>query len=563
VRTTRHPASPEDLRAISDVLKRTGAATGDARAGANPDTGNVMLDHGRSTRTPPFATTPWRAGEVTGEWVAAAGTAGEAVALYLHGRRFQHEEPPDAFAAHLSHTLGMPVLLLHYRLAPAHPYPAALRDVLTALHALLRRCPASRVLLVGHSAGATLALSALTELAGVGHALPTAAAAISPITDFTFSGASIITNDGKDGVAMAELDSVRQAYLGDADPAGSPQSPLFADPAGFPPLLLCSGSNELLLDDTLRFAERADAAGVEVELDIFDEMIHGFPAVCGRAADTMFARIAEFGTSWLRGGPEPPPQPLTVRRVGWAGYRITTEQGTRVLVDPYQAGSVGFHNGLPESPVTAEELSDSDVVAVTHAAPDHRGEAIEIVRSGQAILVCGPALYQHALSHAVPARRCAPMVSGVEFRFRDVTIKALDARHASSMYSDGGFLSDQPLSFLLTTAAGTRILCGGDFSLSSDLKTWRELYRPQIAVLGIGGVRLGPVTVTELPPAEAAIAATWLGVHTVIPVHYPPGDPAPAQLAADLAGHDERIQVATLQVGETWTSTSGTRPRSS
>jgi acetyl esterase/lipase/L-ascorbate metabolism protein UlaG (beta-lactamase superfamily) len=559
VRTTRHPASPDDLSVISDVLSKTRAVDGTSPASA--DTGQVMLDHGGASRTPPFATTPWRADEVTGEWVAAAGTAGEAVALYLHGRRSQHELP-DVFAAPLSHALGMPVLLLHHRLAPVHPYPAALQDVLTAVHALLGRRPASRVLLVGRSAGATLALSVLTELAGTGHALPTAAVSVSPITDFTFSGASITTNDGKDGIGRAELDAVRHAYLGDADPAGSPQSPLFADLTGFPPLLLCAGSNELLLDDTLRFAERADAAGVEVELDLFDGMIHGFPVVCAGAAETVFDRIAEFGTSWLCGGLERPTQPLTVRRVGWAGYQITTEQGTRVLVDPYQADSAGVHSGLPESPVTPWELTDSDVVAITHAGYDHRGQAIEIVRSGQAILVCGPALYQHALSRAVPSRRCAPMVSGVEFRCRDVTIKALDARHTSSMYSDGQFLSDQPMSYLLTTAAGTRILCGGDFSLSADLKTWRELYRPQIAVLGIGGARVGPVTVTELPPSEAAIAATWLGVHTVIPVHYPPGDPAPAQLAADLAGHEQRIQVAPLEFGETWTSTSGTGPRS-
>ncbi|GAA1189944.1 alpha/beta hydrolase fold domain-containing protein [Pseudonocardia alaniniphila] len=278
MRTTRHPASPDDLGVISDVLRKTRAAAGDAPASA--DTGQAMLDHSRASRTPPFATTPWRADEVTGEWVAAVGTTGEAVALYLHGRRFQHEEPPDVFAAPLSHALGMPVLLLHYRLAPAHPYPAALQDVLTALHALLGRRPASRVLLTGHSAGATLALSALTELAGTGHALPTAAVSVSPITDFTFSGASITTNEGKDGVGRAELDAVRDAYLGEADPADSPQSPLFGELAGFPPLLLCAGSNEMLLDDTLRFAERADGAGVEVELDLFDGMIHGFPVIC-------------------------------------------------------------------------------------------------------------------------------------------------------------------------------------------------------------------------------------------------------------------------------------------
>jgi L-ascorbate metabolism protein UlaG (beta-lactamase superfamily) len=114
------------------------------------------------------------------------------------------------------------------------------------------------------------------------------------------------------------------------------------------------------------------------------------------------------------------------------------------------------------------------------------------------------------------------------------------------------------MSFLVSTAAGTRILCGGDFSLSADLKTWRELYRPQIAVLGIGGVRIGPVTVTELPPGDAATAASWLGVRTVIPVHYRPGDPAPAQLIAELGAAGADIDVAVLDFGQTWTVGKGT-----
>jgi L-ascorbate metabolism protein UlaG (beta-lactamase superfamily) len=151
----------------------------------------------------------------------------------------------------------------------------------------------------------------------------------------------------------------------------------------------------------------------------------------------------------------------------------------------------------------------------------------------------------------IPAERLAATVSGVEFRYRDVTIKALPAQHESTMRVDGQFVADQPQSFMVTTRAGSRILCGGDFSLSEQVRTWGEIYRPDIAVLGIGGIRLGRVRVTELPPAEAAIAARWLGVSTVIPVHYPPGDPAPAQLAADLR---DTVRVVPLAFGDTWTA---------
>jgi L-ascorbate metabolism protein UlaG (beta-lactamase superfamily) len=105
----------------------------------------------------------------------------------------------------------------------------------------------------------------------------------------------------------------------------------------------------------------------------------------------------------------------------------------------------------------------------------------------------------------------------------------------------------------LTTSKGVRIFCGGDTSISEDMKTWQELYRPDIAVLGIGGMWLGPLDVVELPPADAALAAKWLGVRTVIPMHYAPGDPAPAQLKANLLNSGNAIEVVTLKFGETWT----------
>jgi L-ascorbate metabolism protein UlaG (beta-lactamase superfamily) len=246
------------------------------------------------------------------------------------------------------------------------------------------------------------------------------------------------------------------------------------------------------------------------------------------------------------------PEALTIRRVGWAGYEITTENGTRVVIDPYLRGGEGFHQGLPESPVTIGELADADIVAVTHAGFDHRGQALEIVGAGDALLASGPALFREAQLRGIPVDRCALLVSGVELRWRDIVLKALDARHDSTMSSGGQFISDQPMSFLVTTAGGSRIFCGGDFSLSADLKTWRELYAPEVAVLGIGGIRVGAADITELPPPEAAIAASWLGVSTVIPVHYLPGHPAPEELAAELARLSSPIRVAPLEFGQTW-----------
>jgi L-ascorbate metabolism protein UlaG (beta-lactamase superfamily)/acetyl esterase/lipase len=507
MQTTNHPASPHDTALIAD-MQSVGAS---GHADADQVLAEILLDQGAAPPSPGFATLPWQADGVTGEWVAAADTAGDAVALYLPARLSGREEPAGLTAARLSDALRLPVLQLHYRPAPD------VKDALAAYEALLGQRPASRIVVLGHSAGAALVLSALAELAAAGHPVPAAAVAISPTPGPGFA--------------------------------------LPADPAGLPPLLLACGGAEPRKDDAARFAAHADAAGAEVSLEVYEGMPHGFPLLPTEAALALFNRVAGFTADWLRGGlGTATPQPVSIRRVSWAGHVVTTEAGTRVLVDPYLSGSEGLHSGLPQSTITPAELYGCDVVAVTHAGYDHRGQAIEIVKGGRATLVSGPALSAEAAAQGIPSERLAIMVSGVEFHCRDVTITALDARHSSTMTTGGQSVSDQPMSFVLSTAAGSRIFCGGDSSLSADMKTWGELHHPQIAVLGIGGLWVGAVKVTELSPADAATAARWLGVDTVIPVHYSPGDPAPAQLTADLAAVDPSIQVAVLDFGQSWTA---------
>jgi acetyl esterase/lipase/L-ascorbate metabolism protein UlaG (beta-lactamase superfamily) len=541
MRTTVHPAATDDLRVVAEIL-----------ADGLPEPGGPDGQ---------FATHSVTVGGVPAEWVATPGTSGAGVVVYLHGGRFQRDEGPGAFAQRLSAATGLAVLLVHYRLAPENPFPAALDDTLAVWQGLLEQgSPAERTVFVGHSSGATLALAATQSLAGAGRPLPAAVIAVSPITDFTFSGESMSDNAGKDVIGRAEAEQVRTAYLAGADPAGWPASPLFGPVEGLPRLLIAYGEDEVLAEDARRFAQRADAAGVDVSLEVFARAPHGFPLLLPRAARTLFARIAAFVTAngvrstGVRSEGVRSAGRLTIRRIGWAGLEIVSEAGTRVVVDPYQSGAEGFHSGLPESPVSPAELFGADVVAVTHAGFDHRGQALEIVKGGNAILASGPALFGAALDAGLPSERLAPMVSGVELYVRDVTIKALPARHDSTMSVNGGAVSDQPLSFLIRTAAGRRIFCAGDCSLSQDFRTWRELYRPEIAVLPIGGVWVGAVNVANLPPSDAAAAADWLGVSTVLPVHHRPEDPAPAQLAADLAARGETIEVVALAFGETWTA---------
>jgi acetyl esterase/lipase len=287
---TDHLATQRDL----EIVARLVAAAHDSARSGNADSGALTLAQSPGPATP-FETVAYQTDAVAGEWVTTPGAAvGGGVLLYLHARRFQFHEPPGIYAAALSAATGRPVLLLHYRLAPQHPYPAALDDAVAAYQALLTGHPAAQIVLAGHSAGATLALSALQVLRDAGQALPAGAVALSPITDFTLSGKSLSENESTDVISLAETRQVRSAYLGAADPAAAPQSPLAGDCAGLPSLLIACGGAEMLRDDALRFAARSSAAGVDVDLEVFEGMPHGFPVMPVDAAQVLLARIAAF-----------------------------------------------------------------------------------------------------------------------------------------------------------------------------------------------------------------------------------------------------------------------------
>jgi acetyl esterase/lipase len=289
MRTTRCPASDRDLQQISHILT-------DVRGAA--DTGAAIM--ARSAPPPvEHSSREWRHGSVGGEVVATPGADDTYGVLYLHGRRFQYEEPSDVYATRLAAATGLPVFEHRYRLAPRYPYPAALNDVVHAYDAILDEGrSAERIVLVGHSAGATLALSALQRLRAEGRPMPAAAVALSPVTDFTYAGDSLASNKNRDIISVEDLHQVRSAYLGDAEPSG-PASPLFGDCAGLPPLLIACGDAEMLRDDALRFAARAANAGVRVEVLRYEGMPHTFPVMRLDAAQDLLRRIADFAAKHL------------------------------------------------------------------------------------------------------------------------------------------------------------------------------------------------------------------------------------------------------------------------
>jgi len=136
---------------------------------------------------------------------------------------------------------------------------------------------------------------------------------------------------------------------------------------------------------------------------------------------------------------------------------------------------------------------------------DHRAKTIDFAQAGHSTLVCGTAVSQAAIRAGLPANRIATTVSGVEFRWRDVTIKSLPTRHESTMTINEQFVADQPESFLLSTTTDSRISCGDDVSISQDLKTWAVVAAQHHRRGTPPGTRVRPDDHRQRPPGHAAV----------------------------------------------------------
>jgi acetyl esterase/lipase len=215
---------------------------------------------------------------VPGEWVTAEGAAADRAILYLHGGGYVvgSINTHRTLAAGISKAAAARVLLIDYRLAPEHPFPAAVEDALAAYRYLLSAGYApERLAVAGDSAGGGLTVALLVALRDAGEPLPAAAVCLSPWVDLEGLGASMETQSEVDPVlARQGLNRMAAAYLNGADPRTPLAAPLYADLSGLPPLLIQVGAAETLLDDSTRLAERARAVGVDVTLEPWEEMIH-------------------------------------------------------------------------------------------------------------------------------------------------------------------------------------------------------------------------------------------------------------------------------------------------
>jgi monoterpene epsilon-lactone hydrolase len=239
------------------------------------------------------------------------------VVLYFHGGVYVMGDA--ALAADLASQVGRrteaKVISVDYRLAPEHPYPAAVDDALAAYEALLENGVApSDLAFAGESAGGALAVATLVNARDHGLPLPAAAFAMSPYADLTLAGMTMDTRSEVDPLLSRDALQARVAdYAAGQDAALGLISPVFADLSGLPPLIIQAGSHEVLLDDAVRLARQAATADVEVTLDITPQVPHVFQAYYPILDDASAAldRAGQFLSAHLDGA-----QRVTAERTG-------------------------------------------------------------------------------------------------------------------------------------------------------------------------------------------------------------------------------------------------------
>jgi acetyl esterase/lipase len=222
---------------------------------------------------------------LSAEWIHPAGdadmpSAADKAIFYTHGGGYISGNCDDHrnHVAKFVQATGVGALLYDYRLAPEHPFPAGMHDTLAAYRWLLGQgVRPENVVIVGESAGGGLCLASLLAIRDEGLPLPVAAVALSPWTDLQCTGESYRTNARRDISIIGSWEVWGDYYVGSNDPCHPWISPLYGDLAGLPPILIEVGDHEVHLDDSRQFAAKAQAAGVDITLHVWEGMVHCFP----------------------------------------------------------------------------------------------------------------------------------------------------------------------------------------------------------------------------------------------------------------------------------------------
>lgn len=262
------------LRLAVKRVWRPGLEIGEVRTRA------ARIDARIGERAPHIATEQTIAGGVPATWFGEPALAARGTILYLHGGAWVMHLPGvyRRFATLLSQLTGMRVLLPDYRLAPEHPFPAAIDDCFAAYTWLLDQGYADRPLVVaGDSAGGGLTLVTLMRARDSMQRMPDCAVMLSPAADLTFSGPSIRYNADADPMfSITSIELLADQYCPCQDLGNPRLSPLFGSWEGLPPLLFHVGSTEMLLDDSVRAHDRARQAGVDAAIEVYRDVPHVF-----------------------------------------------------------------------------------------------------------------------------------------------------------------------------------------------------------------------------------------------------------------------------------------------
>ncbi|QKC85300.1 alpha/beta hydrolase [Mesorhizobium sp. NZP2077] len=296
---TIHPLSPEDAPAVAAM-----------RQAASAHKGEKLGPEARPMFDAMFAATAAAAdvrveaatvGGIAGFWLRVPTARPGARILYIHGGGYVlgSAEALTHFAGQIAARVGADTFVPDYRLAPEQPFPAAIDDVVAAYRGVVAEGP-DRIVVVGDSAGGGLTLALLSIVAADkanGLMQPVGAAAMSPWTDLALTGDSFETRAEADPIfTRGVLQGFADMYLQGQDATNPKASPLYAQLRELPPIRVDVGDDELLLADSIRFADRAKAAGVEVTLSVWEGMPHVFQSSLGRflAAERSVDAIGDF-----------------------------------------------------------------------------------------------------------------------------------------------------------------------------------------------------------------------------------------------------------------------------
>ena len=236
---------------------------------------------------------------------------------------------------------------------------------------------------------------------------------------------------------------------------------------------------------------------------------------------------------------------IEIRYFGTSAFEITSEKGVKVLIDPCITGFWG----IKFSPVGLEAFPKLDIILVSHGAPDHLGDTLELAKQTGCDVMAASDVATYLVRKGIDTSKIRRAIWGNLHDYKGLGIRVVESHHASWLEYEDGVLSAIPLGFILHTESGLGIYHPGDTSIFSDMKLFAELYHPQIGLLPVGLASAGGGK-HEINAEEAAIVTKWMGLKMVIPMHYAKDSSDPEDFARYVKRESPDTKVAIMEPGE-------------